>query len=94
MFVFKTRLCCFLLLSELTCFFLGHNVYKINLVMKKTNTDFTYLSHTRGLSKKMQHELRNGVKQSEQNKKKLLGDISVLILREWRKCLTFVSGEG
>jgi hypothetical protein len=62
--------------------------------MKKTNTDFTYFSHTRRLSEKMQRELRNRIKHSEQEKKRLLGDISVLILRGWRKCLTFVRGDG
>jgi hypothetical protein len=50
--------------------------------MKKTNTDFTYLSHTRRLSEKMQCELWNRVKYSEEDKKRLLGDISVLILRD------------
>jgi hypothetical protein len=94
MHLFKTRLCCFLLLSELMCFFLVQNAYKINLVMKKTNTDFTYLSHTRRLSGKMQRELWNWLKHSEQDKKNLLGDISVLILRDWWKCLTFVRGDG
>jgi len=62
--------------------------------MKKTNTDFTYLSHTRRLSEKMERELRNSVKHSEQDQKRLLDDICVLILTDWQKCLTFVRGDG